>query len=191
MPPREAVYVGFGLSRTMQAMSRFGTEYHVGRSTGRCALSHRVLEPGTACIAALCERNDEGFERLDFAIEAWDAGPRPPRLFSFWKTVVPKSDTKPRLLLDDQVLLDLFERLAQDQRPQRISFRFVLGLILMRKKAMKFVGRTVEGDAERWLLQPRGGDPGAPPIELVNPKLSDDDVRNLIDHLSEILQSEL
>lgn len=172
-------------------MTRFGTDYHVGRSTGRCALSNRVLEPGTTCIAALCERDDEAFERLDFAVEAWDAGPRPPRLFSFWKTIVPKPDTKPRLLLDDQVLLDLFERLAQDQRPQRIAFRFVLGLILMRKKAMKFVGRAVEGDTEKWLLQPRGADPSASPIELVNPKLSDDDVRDLIDHLSEILQSEL
>jgi hypothetical protein len=173
-------------------MTRFGTEYHVARATGRCSASDEPLEPGAACIATLCERvEDEGFDRKDYSMQAWESGARPSGLFSYWKTIVPKPDEKPRIVLDDQVLSDLFERLASDDRPQRVAFRFVLGLILMRKKALKFVGRKVDGGVERWLLQPRGSDGNAAPIEVVNPNLGDDDVRGLIDQLSEVLQSEL
>src|SRR5207253_11002490 len=123
-------------------MSRFGTDYHVARSTGRCTATDQPLEPGTLCMATLCERpGDEGFDRRDFLLSAWEAGARPEGLFSYWKTIVPPPDAKPRLLVDDAVLVDLFERLASDERPQRVAFRFVLGLILMRKKQLKFVGR--------------------------------------------------
>jgi hypothetical protein len=184
-------------------MSRFGTDYQIARPTGRCAATDRVLEPGSQCIATLCEREgEEGFERRDFALEAWDAGHRPDGLFSYWKVTVPHPDDKPKLVIDDAVLADLFERLASDERPQRVAFRFVLGLILMRKKQFKFVGREAAGAGgagggtgmEYWLLQPRGIagiDPPPAPLRLANPQLSDDDVRSLIEQLGEILQSEL
>jgi len=175
-------------------MSRFGTDYHVARSTGRCSATNDPLEPGTSCIAALCERSeDEGFDRMDYSLAAWESGARPNGLFSYWKTIVPNADERPKLLVDDAVLMDLFERLASDERPQRIAFRFVLGLILMRKKLLKFAGRKVEGSTERWLLQPRGGPDQQPPptLEVINPQLLDQDVRELIDQLSEVLQSDL
>ena len=179
-------------------MSRFGTDYQIARATGRCAATDRVLEPGSTCVATLCERtgatSDEGFERRDFSLDAWDSGRRPDGLFSYWKTVVPHPDDKPRLVIDEAVLMELFERLASDQRPQRLAFRFVLGLILMRKKHLQVVGRETVQGTEFWLLQPRGIagiDPPPAPIRLANPQLSDDDVRSLIEQLSEILQSEL
>ena len=183
-------------SRTIGSqMTRFGTDYQIGRATGRCAATDLVLEPGSTCVATLCERpGEEGFERRDFSLEAWDTGQRPEGLFSYWKTTVPHPDDKPRLVIDEAVLMELFERLASDQRPQRLAFRFVLGLILMRKKHLKFAGREQVSGTEVWLLQPRGVagiEPPPQPIRLANPQLSDDDVRSLIDQLSEILQSEL
>lgn len=181
-------------------MSRFGTDYHVARSTGRCSATQQPLEPGAACIATLCERpGDEGFDRRDFSLQAWEAGSRPEGLFSYWRTIVPHPDAKPRMLVDDAVLMDLFERLGSDPRPQRVAFRFVLGLILMRKKLLKFAGRATDGptDApvERWLVRPRTAglpaQPEQPPLEMVNPNLADEDIRDIIDQLSEVLQSEL
>ena len=93
-----------------------------------------------------------------------------------------------------------------ESRPQRVAFRFVLGLILMRKKLLKFTGRkSPDGHAvetgtaepaggtrrEIWLMQPRGTSPETLPVELVNPDLSEEDVRDLLDQLSEILHAEL
>ena len=173
-------------------MSRFGTDYQVARASGVCSETGQPLTPGVACIATLCERpHDEGFDRKDFSIGAWEAGARPEGLFSYWKTIVPPPDAKPRLLVDDTVLMDHFERLASDERPQRIAFRFVLGLILMRKKLLKFIGRDTQGSVERWILQGRGGEGEPPRFEVVDPHLADEDVRELMDQLSEVLQSEL
>jgi hypothetical protein len=174
-------------------MSRYGSQYQVSRPTGVCAESGDVLEPGSTCVATLCEQPEgEGFERLDYSVAAWDGGARPERLFSFWRTTVASPETRRRVFVDDEVLSDLFDRLADDERPQRIAFRFVLALILMRKRILKFAGRTPgeDGAPERWLMRRRGSDENDPPAEVVNPSLSDDDVRELTAQLGEILQSD-
>lgn len=179
-------------------MSRFAVDYQIARPTGLCAATGRPLEPETVCIATLCEREeDEGFDRLDFSEQAWESGERPPRLFSYWKTVVPHPEEKKNPLVDDEVLLDLFTRLGADDRPQRQAFRFVLGLILMRKRLLKFEGRVTEpagedaADQEFWLVRAKGDDPESEPMRVLNPHLTDDDVRELTEQLSEILQGEL
>jgi len=176
-------------------MSGFGNDYQVARSTGRCAATGDPLEPGTACIATLVEReDDDGFDRLDFSVPAWDEGARPEHLFSYWRTHVPEPNRERRLLVDDEVLIEVFHRLDADDRPQRKSFRFVLALILMRKKQLRFVGREVmgpDGAEEDWLLLPRGSEPDNTPIRVRNPRLTDDDVRELTEQLREVLQGDL
>jgi hypothetical protein len=173
-------------------MSRFGTEYRVARPTGVCAATGRSLERGTACMATLCERTeDDGFDRRDYSLEAWEAQGPPADVFSYWKTTVPDPDDKRGILVDDSVLWDLFESLAHDTRRRRQAYRFILALILMRKKLLRYVGRTGQGENERWLLRPRGAGPDQPPLEVIDPHLTDDDVRELTEQLSEVLQSEL
>ncbi len=172
-------------------MSRFGVEYRVARSTGVCAATGKVLEPGTSCIATLCEvPDDDGLERRDYCTQAWEAG-RPEGVFSYWKTTVPDPNRKQRVLVDDTVLLDLFESLAGDDRRKRRAYRFILCLILMRKKLLRYVGRTGQGEDERWLMLPRGVPAGSDPIEVANPQLTDEDVRELTDQLGEVLRGEL
>ncbi|MCH8824701.1 MAG: hypothetical protein IH984_14475 [Planctomycetes bacterium] len=182
-------------------MSKYGSEYRVGRPTGVCAASGETLQPGDECIATLCERiEDEGFDRLDYCPREWESGTRPERLFSYWRTTVPASDAKEKILVDDSVLMDLFERLGQDKRQQRIAFRFILALILMRKRLLRYVrrgGGGDEGDAgdkgdnEIWFMRPKGSDPDSPLIEVINPQLSEEDIRELSDQLTEVLQGEI
>ncbi len=172
-------------------MSRYGAEYRVARPTGVCAGSGERLEPGTVCVATLCEiAGEEGFERRDYSVAAWEAG-RPDGVLGFWKTTVPDPRARRRILVDDAVLLDLFESLAGDTRRRRVAYRFILCLILMRKKLLKYAGRTGKDENERWLMLPKGSTADAKPIEVVNPRLTDEDVRELTDQLSEVLQGEL
>lgn len=180
-----------GRGRKIQPVSKYAAEYRVARPTGICAATGQPLEPGSACVATLCERpEDEGFDRFDFCLEAWETGARPDGLFSYWRTTVPRLDAKQKILVDDDVLLDLFDRLANDVRPQRAAFRFILALILMRKRRLRYVGRSGDGDDERWRMLPRGADPNSPPIEVPNPQLSEEDIRELSDQLTEILRGE-
>ena len=172
-------------------MSRYGAEYRVARPTGVCAGSGETLEPGTVCVATLCEiAGEEGFERRDYSVAAWEAG-RPDGVLGFWKTTVPDPRARRRILVDDAVLLDLFESLDGDTRRRRAAYRFILCLILMRKKLLKYVGRAGKDDNERWLMLPKGSTADQKPIEVVNPRLTDEDVRELTDQLSEVLQGEL
>lgn len=171
-----------------------GSSYQVGKSTGTCAASGRNLEPGTPCIAALCEPGEGeegevalGLVRRDYSVEAWESGSRPQGLFSWWRTKVPPLGGQKRLLVEDDALLDLFDRLAEEEDHRRRAFRWVLGLILVRKKLLRLEGsaRTDQGDV--FLLRRRGSDPELPPMELPDPKLDEGDARAIADELGEIM----
>ena len=166
--------------------------YDLGRRTGVCAATGRILEPGEPCIACLCERaDDEGFDRFDYAVDAWETCERPERLFSFWRTVVPEPNQKRNVFVDDELLMSLFERLADDDRPQRVAFRFVLALVLMRKRVLRSVGHRKIDSENIWLLRAKGSPPETPPIEVRDPKLSDEQVRAVSDQLGEIVQGDV
>lgn len=172
-------------------MSRFGVEYRVARPTGVCAATGKPLEPGAACVAALFERpDDDALERRDYALDAWEGADRQ-GLLAWWKTTVGDPDDRRTVLVDDAVLLDLFETLGGDDQRRRVAYRFILCLILMRKRLLRYVCRTGEGAGERWLMLPRGAAPGTPPIEVINPHLTDEDVRELTSQLGEVLRGEL
>ncbi|MEE2681227.1 MAG: hypothetical protein VX641_02525 [Planctomycetota bacterium] len=168
--------------------------YQLGKSTGTCSSSGAPLEPGMPCIAALCEPDEPeaeggslGLVRHDYSVEAWESGARPSRLFSWWRTKVPPPGGPKRLLVDDEALLDLFDRLAEDDDERRRAFRWVLGLILVRKKLLKLEGTAPSEEGTRFMLRRRGSDPELPPVELLDPELSEDDARAIADELGEIM----
>src|SRR4051812_9445781 len=111
--------------------------YDVQRSTGVCAITGRPLVPHEHFIASLVE-DGELLRRVDVSLEAWDAGKRPENVLGYWKSIVPEANAKKKMFVDDGVLMDLLDRLADATQPQRIGFRFVLMLILMRKKLLRY-----------------------------------------------------
>ena len=177
-------------------MVRATEGFTVGRFTATCASSGRALASGEPIVATLCdapadESGSPGFVRRDFALAAWTGGARPEGMVCYWKTVAPAPDEKRRILVDDDTLLELFDRLEGDDRPQRIGYRWLLCLVLLRKRLLRHVRVDRDGDAERWLVQRRGADESVPPIAVVNPKLRDEDLQELAEHLGEVMQSEL
>ncbi len=189
-------------------MSQFNAPaYDVARPSWECALTGAALVPGEPYIATLIEEGDE-LIRKDVALSAWDAGERPENLFSFWRSVVPEPNEKKKLFVDDSVLMNLLERLADADQPQRLAFRFVLALILMRKKLVRY-DRTesrptdgTEGEpAERdwWVLTPKLDITKGPmskwddsrALVVLDPGLGEEGIRAVTDQLSDILQAEL
>jgi hypothetical protein len=160
-------------------MSRISSSWDIGRSSGRCAASGAPLEPGAPCVVALVEREDEAsgatvLARLDFGEEGWASPARPAGIVAFWRSTVPSPDEKRRGFVDDQTLLDLFERLGGDERPHRVRFRFVLMLLLVRKKLLKVAGTSAAGGVETWSVLPKGAAEGEEPVAVVNPKLDEE-----------------
>jgi hypothetical protein len=85
------------------------------------------------------------------------------------------------------MLLDLFERLGADERPHRVRFRFVLMLLLLRKKLLRIVETTSEGGVEYWRVLPKGAAEGEAPVSVVNPKLDERAACEISEQLGEVL----
>jgi hypothetical protein len=137
-------------------------------------------------MAALRE-TPAGFERIDIALDAWPQFDRADVL-AHWQTVMPRPEQKKKLFVDDQVLCELFERLGSATEPSKINFRFVLGLILMRKRMLIYETSRVEEDREIWSVRFKGREER---LDLTNPKLDEQQVQEVSQQLGEILNEEL
>ncbi len=129
------------------------TEYQIQANTRRCVVSGRELKPGEKFYSVLL---DEGGKliRQDFSSEAWQ-GP-PTSLFSFWAGRIPENDEDRRPQIDDEMLIDCFLRLKNATEPRRISFRYVVALLLMRRKRFRFEEAKKENGQEAlYLLCPK------------------------------------
>jgi hypothetical protein len=119
------------------------TEYQIESNTRQCAVSGRELKAGQRFFSVLLDQ-DGKFLRKDYSSEAWQ-GP-PEGTFSFWTGKIPAGDTNRVPKIDEETLVDCFERLENEQDPSRVRFRFVLALLLMRRKKLKFEETIHEGD---------------------------------------------
>jgi hypothetical protein len=137
-------------------------------------------------MAALRE-TATGFERLDVSMAQWPNFDRTD-IIGFWQTVMPQAEQKKKLFVDDQLLCELFERLATTTEPAKLNFRFVLGLILMRKRMIIYETTRIEDGREIWSVRFKGREDR---LDLLNPKLDEQQVLEVSQQLSEILNEEL
>jgi hypothetical protein len=160
--------------------------YEVARPRGQCVVCQTQIEPGAPLMAALKE-TAVGFERLDVCLNDWPAFDKTD-LVGFWKTLMPRSEQKKKLFVDDEVLCQLFERLADTTEPAKLNFRFVLGLILMRKRLIVYENSRNEDGKETWQVRFKGKDQN---MDLLNPRLDESQIQDVSNQLGEILNEEL
>jgi hypothetical protein len=164
----------------------------VAKPGGTCAVSGRAIAAGERFMAAVRE-TPAGLERIDVAAEHWEAFDRS-GLLAFWQTVMPRAEEKKKVFVDDEVLCTLFERLAEASEPAKIHFRFVLGLILMRKRLVLYDSTRHEegpggsGPRDVWVVRMKGREDK---LDLVDPKLDEKQVMEVSQQLGEILNEEL
>lgn len=120
-------------------------DYDIQTNTRRCTLTGRELQAGERFYSVLVDEAGK-FARRDYSSEAWQ-GP-PPGVFSFWSGRVPANQDTRRPRIDDDLLTDCFQRLEGQTEPGRLSFRYVIALLLMRRKRLKFEEVQTEGDLE-------------------------------------------
>lgn len=171
-------------------MSATQNTYPISRPTGQCAATGRAIAVGETFIATLVERDDQPLlERMDFSVEAWDAGKRPGapfRLFGSWKSVHQESGTPRQTLLSDPELLDLFEELGAATEPRQRAFRYLLALMLIRRRLLRLVTSTPEG----LRVLAKGSAPETEPTMVIDPGLDDEMVAEAIEQLSQIMPQE-
>lgn len=106
-------------------------EYKINRTTRKCHVSDRSLQPGETYYSVVSE-HDEEFKRIDIAADAW-TGP-PEHCIGYWKNRVPRPEEKKRELAPPEVLIELLRSMTE---PPQTKMRYLLALMLMRKRHLR------------------------------------------------------
>ncbi len=157
------------------------TEYQIQPNTRLCAVSGRPLEVGERFYTALLEEGDH-FVRKDFSKEAWQGAP--PGTFSFWTGKVPPAEENAKPRFDDNLLEECFHRLDAQTDPSRVNFRYVVALLLIRRKRLKFEQTVSEAGVEKMRVFCAGT---GERYEVINPRLTEDEMTQVQEEVFKVL----
>lgn len=155
--------------------------YQIQSASRTCARTGRELHPGDAFFSVLYDRDGQ-WVREDISRDAW-TGP-PDDAFSYWLSRVPAEKRNDKPTLDDEMLASCFQRLGEKSDPKQTAFRYVLALLLMRRKKLRFEEIKKDGEKE-WLLV---RDPKQKKLyQVLDPRLSEERIGEVQEELETLL----
>jgi hypothetical protein len=158
-------------------------DWEIKKTLGQCSGSGEEFQVGQEYFAALVRSEEGPLVRQDFSDDYWQE--HKPEVYCFWKTKMADPEEKKKLFIDDEMLMAFFERLAEETEQEKINFRFVLTLVLMRKRKLKYdSSEDVDGD-EVWTMKVAGQGRS---VKVVNPNLNEDQIEQLSAQMGQILQ---
>jgi len=125
-------------------------DFEIARAVGRCAVSGRTLNEGEAFYSVILDTPD-GLQREDVSEECWN-GP-PAGAFCHFKSRIPRKEEPKKIFVDDDALVGFFLQLGRSEDPLKQRFRFVLSLMLMRKRLLKYEATVRDGGRESWRMK--------------------------------------
>ena len=159
-------------------------EYQFRPIGKKCAATGEDLVPGSECHSVLVEQNGD-LTRLDFSERGWKGPPH--GAIGTWKCVVPRPTEVRHEPLDATALMTCFEQLTEEHSPAREGLRYVLALLLVKKRRLRLEGSRSEGHEEYLQLAGAQGE-GAYEVRDLNP--SDEEVQQWQRDLNIYLASE-
>lgn len=148
--------------------------FALGRRTGLCAATQRPLEAGEEVITVLVEPAEVaagegageqpapasvGFQRLDYSLDAWEAGARPPegsQTFAYWRSVQPEGGKARSQVVSDEELVELFVRSGEVHDERQVVFRYLLALLLIRRRLLSVLSTQREDGRDVMQARLRG-----------------------------------
>ncbi len=160
-------------------------EWEINKPLGQCCGTGRKIDYGEEYFGALVETG-EGLQRREFCADYWES--EKPDVFCYWRSRLPHPDQKKQIFVDDEMLMAFFERLGKEIEQEKVNFRFVLALILMRKRRLKYDATRVENAKEIWRLRIVSE---KEIVEVINPHLDEEQIEQLSSQIGQILQTDL
>ena len=165
-------------------------EYNIARTPGPCSACGKTLAAGEELVATVRQAGEE-LQREDYCPACWQGASsqdRPDRL-AVWRTRVPRSEEKKRLFVDNEVLVNFFQRLDGAEEPAKVSFRFVLALVLMRKKLLVYQGAEKAPDGrEFWNMRLKATEEV---FQVLDPHMDAERIAEVSQELGAILEADL
>jgi len=143
-------------------------------------------EPPPRSYYSVLLQKPDGLVRQDFCLDCFK-NKRPANVYYFWKAMPPSEDTAARRqpVVDVEYVLEFFKRLEGDAAPQRIAFRYILALMLSRKKLLIPEGKdgSENGMEIHVFREKRGG----ASHRVFAPELNQDEIAAVSDELGALL----
>ncbi len=171
-----------GKSQPVQYRDLQRMDWEIGSTSLACTGCSKPFVEEQEIFSALYDERPI-FVRRDYCTECWPCQDRQP-VFSYWQTRLPKRDAPVRRFVDDDVVLDFFKRLEGSPEPTKIGFRYVLGLLLMRKKVLKLKEFRRSEAGAALILHDRLRDCD---YEVADPNLSEEQIRQMTGEINQIL----
>jgi hypothetical protein len=114
-------------------------EYKVGRCSRQCYTEKRPLKEGEWYYSVVLLSDDDEYQRCDYSADAWE-GP-PEGTLGHWKCRMPIAGDKKLVLAPRAVLIDLLRQM--ESIPEQSKMRFLLALILLRRRFVRLCGGPV------------------------------------------------
>ena len=117
--------------------------FKVRKGAKGCSSCETPFEPEQEFHSALFDEGEE-WRREDFCVSCW-AG-RPEASFCTWKTRFQPEEKKPTF--DQDRVLTIFDQVSEKESPSRDRLRYLLALLLVRKRVFKLLrtSKTDEGE---------------------------------------------
>jgi hypothetical protein len=149
-----------------------------------CAACGGPLKPGEEYLATVVA-TPEGFVRQDRCVAC--SVVQKENVFSFWRGRRPADRPGAPVRLDFDSLLELLRRLDGRDDASSARLRWIVTILLLRRRYVQIVGRSTEDGVEVLEVKPRHDDRT---FRVRDPKLSPEDFDALHEDLSKIFNLE-
>lgn len=159
-------------------------EWQIPRSQQHCTGCQRAFDVLEALHAFIYDSSGQ-LERRDFCGPC--SAQAPEGAVGSWRTRRPEPASRKTPVFDRQGLFEMFESLASSDDRQRCEFRFVLALLLWRKRVLKLQATDREGPLEIWqFIAPHT----AQAYRVERPDLDESRIEQLSRQLEELTHAE-
>lgn len=157
--------------------------YQLQGPTRICAQSGKVLKTGDKFVSALFEESGK-LVRRDYALETWAPQTLTPAPIAFWSGKIAEEGKQTKLVVNDEVLVDCLDHLTNNLDPSKANFRYIVALLLMRKKRLRFEDLLKKDGQEILVLRDHKT---KKMYEVLDPRLDESQAESAQDEVFEVL----
>lgn len=159
-------------------------EWEIKSRARFCARTGKPFEEGE-CFYTLLFRDGDGFRREDLSEKAWRERNENIQPFSFWRSKYEAPQPPPSEPLRKEDAENLLRRLVAEAEPASVNARYILALILERKRII----RPIESSDKSLLVYEHASTGES--IVVPNPRLSLDQLSAVQNEVYEMLAGSL
>jgi hypothetical protein len=159
-------------------------EWEIKSRARFCARTGKPFEEGE-CFYTLLFHDGDGFRREDISEQAWNERNDNMQPFSFWRSKYEAAQPRPSEPLRKEDAESLLRRLVSEADLASVNARYILALILERKRIL----RPIQSSDEGLLVYEHAGTGES--IVVPNPRLSLDQISAVQNEVYEMLGGSL